>query len=179
MSFVRQKIDADYEMVIARSATPGWRRYDSHWAIDCDTGDCLYFEGCDQLDRSVPSTFVLLLNGRETSLWLDVISASDVPNIFRDEHIESPDSRLHFFAVLKNGDWTTIDDPHLHDMAQQAFCVLTETEATMKFLPNWNRLYEIQKQIETENGIAFARQTTTEQPVPTWMAWISKFLTKG
>jgi hypothetical protein len=179
MPFIRQKIDNESAKFIARTATPLWRMYGENWSIDVDTGDCLYFEGHDQLDTSIPRTFALLLERHKKRLWLDVIAASHVPKVFRDEHIGSADPRLHFFAVLKNGDQVTIDDLHLNDMAQHAFCVLTETEATMKFLPNWNRLYEIQKQIETANGIAFASQTTIDQPVPTWMAWTSKFLTKG
>jgi hypothetical protein len=178
MPFIRQKIDEEYEPIVASIATPLWHSYGGNWAIDTTTNDCLFFDGCDQLDSSVPSTFVMLVNQRKTRLWLDVISSNNVPGLFREKHAKFQDSQTSFFAVLKNGEASAVSDVNSQERAREAFCVLTGKEVHMTFFPNWNQLHEIQKQFEKAQGIALASQSNNHPPSHSIVTWVSNFWKK-
>lgn len=174
MPFVRQKIDDKYATLIARDATPLWGMYGGDWSVALDTGDCMYFWGCDQLDPTIPSTFILLKDERKTRLRLEVLAADRVPSEFREGFGKFQDLQSHFFAVLTDIESLEITDFNVQDLARQAFCVLTEKEVCMTFISNWKHLNEIQTRLEVARGIALASQTT-HKPLPQLLpAWVSK-----
>jgi hypothetical protein len=77
MPFVRQP--ADHELAAQMRGNPQWMAYGGDWAFGAETGDCLYFSGCDVLDPTMPRIYGLRTLCPEGVWGVETLEATYVP----------------------------------------------------------------------------------------------------
>lgn len=140
MTFLRRPIDADDLVRVQQSAGMHWSSYGGEWSIDEETGDCLYFVGCDVLDPTVPKSYTLLTNSRERVWSVETLEARYAPDGFFAALAHKGDSEPPQLLIVVSGLEKANSLRIPHEEAKSALEALFGHPLAVLYLGNWTEL---------------------------------------